>query len=122
MNANVLVAKKWHIPFFSERQIARDHFRLNFHQTYVFALLVIMVLSVYYVSLLNQNATKWYNLRSYQAQTKELLFKENLFDIRIAEGRSSDVIIASEIVKKMANIPENPEFLIIKNPDLFLKN
>lgn len=81
-----------------------------------------MVLSVYYVSLLNQNATKWYNLRSYQAQTKELLFKENLFDIRIAEGRSSDVIIASEIVKKMANIPENPEFLIIKNPDLFLKN
>lgn len=101
--------------------MARDHFRLTFHQTYIFALMIIMVLSVYYVNLLNQNATKGYNLRTYQAQTKELIFKENLLDIRIAEGRSIDVVLASDIVTKMPSAPSAPEFLVMKNAN-FLRN
>ena len=68
MNANVLVAKKWHISFFSERQAAREHFRLSFTQTYVLAIMMIALLGVYYVWILNQNATKGYNIRTLQTE------------------------------------------------------
>ena len=78
MNANVLVAKKWHISFFSERQAAREHFRLSFTQTYVLAIMMIALLGVYYVWILNQNATKGYNIRTLQTEYRELSFQENL--------------------------------------------
>ncbi len=114
MNANVLVAKKWHISFFSERKAAREHFRLSFTQTYILAIVMIAFLGVYYVWILNQNATKWYNIRNLQVKYRELLFEENLLDIRIAEGRSIDAIVNSPMVARMENI-DKPLFLVLKD-------
>ncbi|MBP9779731.1 hypothetical protein KBD33_03875 [Candidatus Gracilibacteria bacterium] len=114
MNANVLVAKKGHISFFSERKAAREHFRLSFTQTYVLAIMMIACLGVYYVWILNQNATKGYNIRNLQMSYRDLLFKENLLDIRIAEGRSIDSIINSPVVARMENV-EKPLFLVLKD-------
>ena len=115
MNANILVAKKWHIPFFSERKAARENYRLTFTQTYVLAIIMIALLWVYYVWILNENATKGYNIRTLQSKNRELSFQENLLDIRIAEGQAVSVIMNSPVVVAMQNV-EAPTFLVTKDP------
>jgi hypothetical protein len=113
MNANVLVAKKWHIPFFSERKAAREHYRLSFTQTYILAIVMIALLGVYYVWILNENATKWYNIRSLQVKNRELSFQENLLDIRIAEGQSIGSVMNSSIATSM-QVVDHASFLVMK--------
>ncbi len=113
MNANVLVAKKWHIPFFSERKAAREHYRLSFTQTYVLAIVMIALLGVYYVWILNGNATKWYNITSLQVKNRELSFQENLLDIRIAEGQAIGSVMNSSIITSM-QVVDRPGFLVMK--------
>ncbi len=69
---------------------------------------------MYYVWLLNQNATKGYNIRNLQVENRELAFKENLLDIRIAEGKSIDAVMNSPIVSKMQTTSA-PSFLVLKD-------
>ena len=114
MNANVLVAKKWHIPFFSERKAAREYYRLSFTQTYVLAIVMIALLGIYYVWILNENATKGYNIRTLQVANRELFFQENLLDIHIAEGQSIGSIMQSPVIAMMQNV-DQPAFLVLKN-------
>lgn len=114
MNANILVAKKWYIPFFSERKVARENFRLSFTQTYIILGVLVTLFTGYYTLLTNQNATKWYSIRSLQMTWRELAFKENLLDIRIAEGKSIDVVMSQDIVGKMEDITA-PAFLVLKD-------
>lgn len=114
MNANVLVAKKWHIPFFSERKAARENFRFTFTQVYVVLIALISIFWVYYVWILNINATKWYNVRELQVKNRELSFQENLLDIRIAEGQSIGSIMGSQIIVSMEEVV-SPHFLVLKN-------
>lgn len=111
MNANLLVVKKGHIPFFSERKVTREHFKMSYSQTFVLALFTIGVLLVYYAFLQNQNATQGYNVRTLQTTNRELVFRENLLDIRIAEGRSIDVVMGAEIINRMQN-SQNSSFLV----------
>jgi hypothetical protein len=54
---------------------------------------MITSLGIYYVWMLNQNATRGYNIRTLQVQYRALSFQENLLDIRIAEGKSIDTIL-----------------------------
>lgn len=114
MNANLLIAKKWHIPFFSERRAARENFRLSFTQTYVLLAALFAVLMWYYTILTNQNATKWFNIRNLQTENRELAFKENMLDIRIAEGKSIDAIMSSAIVAQMQDVANTNNYLVIK--------
>jgi predicted PurR-regulated permease PerM len=121
MNANVLVAKKWHLSFFSERKAARENFRLSFTQAYILAILLIACLGIYYIWILNQNATKWYQIRKLQGQYRELTFQENLLDIRIAEGKSIDVIASSPIMQHMEEVT-TPTFIVTRDALGVLKN
>lgn len=115
MNANVLVAKKWHIPFFSERKAARENFRFTFTQVYVVLIALIALFGIYYVWILNQNATKGYNVRELQVKNRELSFQENLLDIRIAEGQSIGTVMSSQIISSMEEVI-SPHFLVQKTP------
>lgn len=76
-------------------------------------ILLLAVFWVYYVWILNQNATKWYNVRELHSKNHELTIQENFLDIRIAEGQSIDAILASAILQDMQNV-ENPHFLVMK--------
>lgn len=78
-------------------------------------------LLMYYAYLQNQNATRGYNIRTLQAEYKELLFKENLLDIRIAEGKSIDVVMGSDITKSMQNAT-NSSFLVKKDSPFTMNN
>jgi hypothetical protein len=113
MNSNVLVAKKWHIPFFSERKAARENFRFTFTQVYVVLTVLIAVFGVYYVWILNQNATKWYNVRELQVKNRELSFQENLLDIRIAEWQSIGTVMNASVIASMQNV-DRVNFLVMK--------
>ena len=117
MNANVLVVKKWHIPFFSERKAARENFRFTFTQVYIVLTVLIAIFGVYYVWILNQNATKWYNVRELQVKNRELSFQENLLDIRIAEGQSIGSVMGGAVISYMQGV-DRPEFLVMKGQAL----
>lgn len=77
---------------------------------------MIACLWIYYVWVLNENATKGYNIRTLQTKNRELSFQENLLDIRIAEGQSIGSIMTSSIVNTMQNV-DATTFLIIKGAD-----
>lgn len=81
----------------------------------------IACLGVYYVWLLNQNATKGYNIRTLQVENRELAFRENMLSIRIAEGKSIDSIMGSAIVTQMEDAV-NPGFLVIKDAHFTMNN
>jgi hypothetical protein len=101
--------------------LARENFRLSFTQAYILAIILIACLGVYYIWILNQNATKGYQIRELQSQYRELTFQENLLDIRIAEGKSIDAISNAPIVQSMQTV-ESPGFLVMKDPQFTLKN
>ncbi len=75
---------------------------------------MISLLGIYYVWVLNQNATKGYNIRTLQVENRELSFQANLLDIRIAEGQSIGTIMDSPLMARMENV-EQPSFLVMKN-------
>ncbi len=81
---------------------------------------MIAALGIYYVWMLNQNATRGYNIRTLQVQYRNLSFQENLLDIRIAEWRSIDTIIRSPVVSTMQNV-DNSTFLVVED-NTFQKN
>lgn len=91
--------------------MAREHFRLSFTQTYVLALIMIGMLLMGYAYLQNQHATRGYNIRTLQSEYRELVFKENLLDIRIAEAKSIDSVMGAEIINRMQN-SQNSSFLV----------
>lgn len=74
---------------------------------------MIACLGIYYVWVLNENATKGYNIRTLQTKNRELSFEENLLDIRIAEGQSIGTISASPVASTMQAV-EKTSFLVIK--------
>lgn len=75
---------------------------------------MIALLGIYYVWVLNQNATKGYNIRTLQVQNRELSFQENLLDIRIAEGQSIGTIMESPVISLMQDV-EQPTFLVLQD-------
>lgn len=84
-------------------------------------MLAIGVLLVYYAFVQNQNATRGYNIRTLQVETKALQLKENLLDIRIAEARSIDAVMNAEIIKKMQD-SNNSSFLVMKDTQFTMNN
>ncbi|NRH20732.1 hypothetical protein HOO68_01665 [Candidatus Gracilibacteria bacterium] len=121
MNANVLVAKKGHLSFFSERKVARENFRLSFTQAYILAIALNACLGIYYIWILNQNATRGYQIRELQSDYRELVLQENRLDIHIAEGKSIDAIDNAPIILSMEP-SGTPSFLVMQDPQFTLKN
>lgn len=120
MNANVLVAKKWHIPFFSERKAMREQYKLSMTQAYVLAIGMIALLGIYYVWTLNANATNGYNIRKLELLQRESTFEENILDIHIAESESTNTISNHPSVKGMQEV-DRPEFLVMKDAQFTFK-
>ena len=113
MNANLLVMKKGNIPFFSSRKTTRENYRLSFRETYILALGLIGILGIYYVFILNVNATKSYSVHTLEKARKNYVFEENLLNIKIAEAESLSTLSASPLVGTMEQI-ENPRHLVLK--------
>ncbi|MDD5213491.1 MAG: hypothetical protein PHG82_03630 [Candidatus Gracilibacteria bacterium] len=114
MNPNLIILKKGHLKFFSERRTTRENFKLDMTVTYILVLLFIGVLGIYYVWTLNVNATKGYNIRQLEIEKKNLSVEKELLEVKMAELESLDTIMKSDYVDYMEKT-ESPEYLVIKD-------
>ena len=119
MNPNFIVMKKGYFSFLSERKTARENFRLTFTQTYILSILALAFLGIYYVWILNVNATKGYNIRNLELDRRNLTVQKNLLDIKIAEAESLEVITTSPSNKSM-EAEEAPKYFVLKDINMAL--
>jgi len=80
---------------------------------------MIWFLWIYYVWTLNLNATKWYTIRNLEIQRRDLIFKENLLNMKIAEAQSLNNV-ASDPVTLVMETTDNPKYLVLKDSNLAL--
>lgn len=78
-------------------------------------------LLIYYVWILNVNATQGYNIRQLQNEKRALLLEKELLDVKIAELESLDNILNSDDIQDMEKV-ENPDFIVIKNDTQYVYN
>lgn len=121
MNPNLIVLKKWHLNFLSERKTTRENFKLGVNTTYILSLLFIWFLWIYYVWILNINATIGYNVRNLELTKNNLTVEKDILDVKIAELESLSNLKKWEWTKNMIQI-ENPEFLVIKDNNKYAYN
>lgn len=112
MNPKVLI-KETANSFFSKRKEEKDKIQFWFAYTYVIMLSAIWFLLIYYVWILNVNATKWYNIRKLENKQKELIIQQERLEVKIAELESLSNILSDDDLKNMEKI-ENPDYLVIK--------
>jgi hypothetical protein len=114
MNPNLIVIKKWHFRFFSERKTTRENFKLWVNTTYILALLFIGFLGIYYVWTLNVNATKWYNIRNLELLKNNLTVEKELLEVKISELESLSSLMKWEWIHNMEKL-WNAQFLVVKD-------
>ena len=117
MNPNIIVMKRWKIPFFSERKTSRENYKMSFTNTYILTILMIWFLWIYYVWSLNVNATKWYQIRNLELERRTLMFEQNLLNMKIAEVESLNSISEDNTINIMESI-ENPNYLVLKDMNM----
>jgi cell division septal protein FtsQ len=114
MNPHLIVLKKGHLRFLSERKTTRENFKLGVNSTYILTLLFIWFLWIYYVWTLNVNATKWYNVRTLEIQRNSLKVEKDLLDVKVAELESLSNLIKWEWLANMEK-STNSDFLVVKD-------
>ncbi len=113
MNSNILI-KENRNTFFSKRKKEKEKLEFWFTSTYIIMLSVIWFLLIYYVWILNVNATKWYNIRKLEKKQKELIIQQERLEVKIAELWSLSNILSNEDLENMEKI-EDPDYLVIKD-------
>lgn len=98
--------------FYSQRKKEKDKFQVWVTSTYIIMLSFISVLLLYYVWMLNANATKWENIRQLTNQMEQLKLERQRLDVRISEVESLDTI---EQDRKDMETIEDPDYLVIKD-------
>lgn len=100
--------------FFSKRKIEKEKFTFWVNYTFISLLILIVALLLYYIWILNVNATKWYNIISLEAEKKNLLMEAERLKMKIAELESLWNIMNDEDLKNMEKI-DNANYLVIKD-------
>lgn len=108
-----VVIKNFKESFSSKRKKEKESFNIWLTSTYLIMLSVIAWLLLYYVWILNVNATKGYNIRQLEIEKRELLIEKELLDVQIAELESLSNILKDDDTKNMEKV-ENPDYLVIK--------
>jgi len=114
MNPNLLIIKRGHLRFLSERKTTRESFKLGVNSTYILTLLFIWFLGIYYVWTLNVNATKWYNIRNLDLKRNSLSIEKDLLDVKIAEMQSLSNLMQWEWVQMM-EASNDADFIVVKD-------
>lgn len=107
--------------FFSKRKREKENFNFWVTSTYIALLSLISLLLLYYVWILNVNATKGYNIRELEIEKKMLLMEKELLDVKIAELESLSTILWDDDLQNMEKIWD-PEYLVIKDDVQYVYN
>ncbi len=109
-----IVSEDFSSNFFSKRKKEKEKLNFWVNSTYLLLLSVITGLLLYYVWILNVNATQWYNIRQLEIEKKNLMMEKERLDVKIAELQSLSNIMTEEDLKNMEKVWE-PDFLVIKS-------
>ncbi len=118
---NPIVNKNLKRNFFSKRKKDKEKFNFWVTSTYIALLSLISLMLLYYVWILNVNATKWYNIRELEIEKKQLLMEKELLDVKIAELESLSTILSDDDLQNMQRV-KDPEYLVIKDNVQYVYN
>ena len=112
MSSKILI-KNFDSNFSSKRKKEKESFNFWITSTYITMITLIAWLLLYYVWILNVNATKGYNIRELEIEKRQLEIERELLEVKIAELESLSTILKDDDVKHMEKV-ENPDYLVIK--------
>ena len=111
MNSKI-VLKDFENKFKSKRKAQKEKFNFWVNSTYLIMTLIIWVMLIYYVWIINANATKGYKIRELEKEKINLLVEKKWLDVKIVELESLDKI-KDWMIDEMEYI-EEPDYLVIK--------
>ncbi len=120
MNSTIIY-KNLKRNFLSKRKKEKEKDNFWITSTYIALLSIISLLLLYYVWILNENATNWYNIRELEIQRKTLLMEKELLDVKIAELESLSTILKEDDLQNMDKI-KDPKYLVIKDDVQYVYN
>jgi len=119
MNSNVILPARYRHRFVAHRAAQAMSFRWSFTQAYALCLALLAVLGVYYVWILNANATKGYEYRQLEVIQRELALQRGLLGVTLAEYESLDKLSTDAQQRKMEKA-DAPEYLVAQEREMEL--
>lgn len=117
-----LVMTSKHKSFLSERKRNKEKLQFGYQSTYMALLWLIGFLLIYYVWILNANATQGYTIRDLENTGKELKVELERLDVRIAELESFEWISSDEELQNIMEEYEDPNYLVIRDDIQYVYN
>lgn len=99
--------------FCSRRKQEKEKFQVGVQTTYIIMLSFISVLLLYYVWIINVNATKGTSIQKLDIQMQQLKLEREQLDVRIAELWSLGNILNTADMQIMEKT-QNPDYLVIR--------
>lgn len=106
--------------FFSHRKFTKETEEFGLHTTYIFMVGLIGFLLIYYVWILNVNATQWYNIISLEKEKRDLEWRRWSLEVKIAELERL-WNLKDDDRQDMEKV-ENPDYLVIKDGVQYVYN
>mgnify|MGYP001443665404 CR=1 FL=1 len=113
MNARLVMKQYSEKNFESSRKIEKEKLNFGYQSTYITLMGLIVFLLLYYVWILNANATKGYTIRQLEETQKELAVELDRLNVKIAELDSLETMSSDELFQDMVPI-EDPNYLVLK--------
>lgn len=108
--------------FLSKRKQNQDKLQFGYQSTYMILLGLIGFLLLYYVWILNANATQGYTIRELEDTQKELKVELERLDVKIAEIESSESIGSDKTLESIMEEYQDPNYLVIKENVQYVYN
>ena len=114
MNPKAIV-RDYKPKFYSNRKKKKDAIYFWINSTFSYLLWFIIIAFIYYIWILNVNATQGYNIRTLEMQRQNLLLQKELLDVKISNLESLKTIENSKNFNSIMEETEDPDFVVIKN-------
>jgi len=109
-----LVMNRQSESFLAERKRNKQQLQFWYQSTYMIMLGLIGFLLLYYVWILNANATQWFAIRELENTQKQLKVELDRLDVKIAEIESSRSIESDETLQWIMEEYDDPNYLVIQ--------
>ncbi len=116
-----IVLREIQTQFSSHRKQEQEKLQHGFASTYIALVSIIGFLLIYYVWILNANATQWYTIRQLQKTQNELKIELDRLDVKIAEIESLDTITSDDMYEQMIPI-DDPDYVVIRDGVQYVYN
>lgn len=117
-----LVMNRQSKSFLAERKRNQEKLQFGYQSTYTILLGLIGFLLIYYVWILNANATQGFAIRDLENTQKQLKVELDRLDVKIAEIESSRAIESDDALKSIMEEYEDPDYLVIKENIQYVYN